>query len=111
PMLDAASGIQTFVQYVSTEMKLPQRPQPSAAAYNAFADAVVANARNDLKKTESSLRAAIKADPSFVPSQILAMHFFAAQGKDGDAVQAAKQVLAADSSNLEAAEIVARTGL
>ena len=111
PMLDAASGIQTFVQYVSTEMKLPQRPQPSAAAYNAFADAVVANARNDLKKTESSLRAAIKADPSFAPAQILAMHFFAAQGKDADAVQAAKQVLAADSSNLEAAEIVAHTGL
>ena len=39
------------------------------------------------------------------------MHFFAAHGKDADAVQAAKQVLAADSSNLEAAGIVARTGL
>ena len=111
PMLDAASGIQAVTQYVTSEMKLPQRPQSSAAAYNAFADAVVGSANNDARKTEAGLRAAIKADPGFLPAQLMAMRFFTAQAKDVDAVDAAKQVLAADASNLEAAEIVARTGL
>ena len=111
PMLDAASGIQAVTQYVSSEMKLPARPQSSAAAYNAFADAVVAASANDPKKTEAGLRAAIKADPGFLPAQLMAMRFFTVQAKDADAVSAAKQVLSADASNLEAAQIVARTGL
>ena len=111
PMLDAASGIQSFTDYVSTQLKLPARPQPSAAAYNAFADAVVANAANDPRKTDASLRAAMRADPNFVAANFMAIRFFTAQGKDGDAVAAAKQVLAADSANLDAATIVARTGL
>ena len=111
PLLDAASGIQAVLGFISNALKLPQRAQPSTVAYNAFADAVVANAANDPKKTDASLRAAIKADPSFLPAQMLAMRFFAARGKDADAVGAAKQILAADSSNLEAAGIVARTGL
>ncbi|HEX9406416.1 MAG TPA: hypothetical protein VF975_03815, partial [Thermoanaerobaculia bacterium] len=37
--------------------------------------------------------------------------FFTTQGKDADAIVAAKQVLAADVTNLEAARIVARAGL
>ena len=111
PLLDAASGIQAVLQFISNDLKLPPRPPASTAAYNAFADAVVANAANDPKKTDASLRTAIKADPNFLPAQLLAMRFFAAQGKDADAVGAAKQVLAADASNLEAAGIVAHTGL
>src|SRR5205814_7254215 len=111
PMLDAASGIQSFMDYVSAQLQLPAHPAPSAAAYNAFADAVVANAANNPKKTDSSLRAALKADPNFVPAQLLAMRFFTAQGKDADAVAAAKQVLAGAPANLDAATIVAHTGL
>ena len=111
PMLDAASGIQAVTQYVTTEMKLPQRPQSSAAAYNAFADAVVANAANDTKRTDSSLRAAIRADANFLPALLLGMRFFSAQGKDADALVAAKQVLTIDASNLDAAQIVAHVGL
>jgi Flp pilus assembly protein TadD len=111
PMLDAASGIQAVTQYVTNEMKLPQQPQSTAAAYNAFAEAVVANAAGDPKKTDVALRTAIKADANFLPALLLAMHFFTTQGKDADAIVAAKQVLTIDASNLEAAQIVARVGL
>ena len=39
------------------------------------------------------------------------MRFFTAQGKEADAVSAAKQVLTANPDNLDAARIVARSGL
>jgi len=111
PMLDAASGIQSVMQFVSTQLGLSQRPPTTAAAYNAFADAISANAANDPKKTDASLRAAIKADPNFLPTEMMAMRFFTAQGKEADAVAAAKRVLAGDPANLEAARMVARSGL
>ena len=111
PMLDAASGIQSVVQFVSSQLGLPQGPPTSAAAFNAFADAITANAANDPKKTDTALRAAIKADPNFLPAEMMAMRFFTAQGKDADAVAAAKQVLSADGANLEAARMVAHIGL
>src|SRR5438132_188675 len=111
PMLDSASGIQTVVQFVSKQLGLPQRTPSTAAAYNAFADAVVANAANDPAKTETSLRAAIKADPNLMPAQLMAMRFFTSRGKESDAVAAAKQVLAVDPANLDAARMVARSGL
>ncbi|HUJ13949.1 MAG TPA: protein kinase [Thermoanaerobaculia bacterium] len=112
PMLDVASGIQTVVDQVSRQLNIAKHPVAvSAAAYNAFAEAVVANAANDAPKTEKALRGAIKADPNFVPAQLLAMHFYANAGKEADAAAAAKQVLADDPSNLEAARIVAHNGL
>jgi Tfp pilus assembly protein PilF len=110
-MIDAASGIQTVVQQIATQLNVQVHPAASASAYNAFADAVVANAANDPKKTDASLRAAIKADPNFLPAELLAMRFYSTQGKDADATVAAKQVLAADPSNLDAARIVAHSGL
>ncbi|HYS55049.1 MAG TPA: protein kinase [Thermoanaerobaculia bacterium] len=112
PMLDNASGIQAVVQYVSNDLKLPQHPAAaSAAAYNAFADAVTANAANDPKKTEAALRATIKEDPNFPPTALFAMHFYGAQGKEPEAAGAAKQVFASDPKNLEAARTVAHFGL
>ena len=76
PMLDNASGIQAVVQYVATDLKLPQHPAAaSAAAYNSFVDAVMANAAGDPKKTEAALRATIKADPNFPPTAFFAMHY------------------------------------
>jgi tetratricopeptide (TPR) repeat protein len=111
PLLDAASGIQSVLQFVSTQLNLPQRPATTAAAYNAFADAVVANASNDVAKTDASLRAAIKADPSFLPVETLAMRFFTTQNKEVDAVTAAKQVLVAEPANMEAARMIARWAL
>jgi tetratricopeptide (TPR) repeat protein len=111
PMIDAASGIQTVVQEVAKQLNVPLHPAASAAAYNAFADAVVANSANDAKKTDASLRAAIKADPNFLPAELMAMRFYTAQSKDAEATAAAKQVLAADPSNLDAARTVAHSGL
>jgi len=111
PMVDAASGIQSVVQYVSAQLNLQQRQPAAAAAYNAFADAVIANAASDVKKTDSALRAAIKADPNFVPAEMLAMRFYATHGREADSLAAAKSVLAADPANLEAARAVARSSL
>src|SRR5262249_50858571 len=45
------------------------------------------------------------------PALLLAMKFFTAQGKDADALVAAKQVMTLEASNLDAAQIVARVGL
>jgi tetratricopeptide (TPR) repeat protein len=112
PMVDVASGVQSVVQYVSTQLNLPPHPSgASAAAYNAFADAITANAASDVKKTDAALRAAIKADPNFPPVALFGMHYYAAHGKDAESVAAAKQVLGNDPTNLEAARMVARSGL
>jgi tetratricopeptide (TPR) repeat protein len=111
PMTDSAAGIQSVVQFVSEQLHLPQRAGSTPAAYNAFADAVTARAANDVKKTETSLRAAIKADPNFLPVEMFAMRFFTAQGKENDAMTAARKVLAAAPENVEAARTVARISL
>jgi serine/threonine protein kinase/tetratricopeptide (TPR) repeat protein len=112
PMLDVSSGVQAVVQYVSSQLNLPQHPvAASAAAYNALADAIIANAAGDTKKTDSALRAAIKADPNFPPTALFGMHYFAARGKEPESVAAARQVVAGDPTNLEAARMVARYGL
>ena len=112
PMIDVASGVQAVVQYVSSQLNLQQHPPAaSAAAYNSFADALVANAASDPKKTDAALKAAIKADPNFPPIALFAMHYFAAQGKEAEANAAAKQVVANDPTNLEAARMVARYAL
>ncbi|HEY8182271.1 MAG TPA: protein kinase [Thermoanaerobaculia bacterium] len=112
PMIDVASGVQAVVQYVSSQLNLPQHsPAASAAAYNSFADAILANAASDPKKTDAALKAAIKADPNFPPIALFGMHYFSAQGKEAEANAAAKQVVAGDPTNLEAARMVARYGL
>ncbi len=110
-LADAASGIQSIVQWVNSELKLSHPVTGAAEAYNAFADAVAAMDAKDDAKAEASLRAALKADPNLLPAQAVAMRFFDAKGKDADAVAAAKQVMALDPSNVDAARITARAGL
>jgi predicted Zn-dependent protease len=87
------------------------RGAASVEAYNAFSDAVTAEAANDAAKTDAALRAATKADPSFLAAQIMAMRFFTAQKKPVDALDAAKHVLDAQPGNIDAARLVARTSL
>jgi len=110
-LIDASSGIQAFVGWIANDLKIPVRGAASADAYNAFADAVTASAANDDAKTEASLRAALKADPAFLPAEIMAFRFFDSKGKDADAVAAAKQIVALDPKNSDAARRVARAGL
>ena len=109
-LADTASGIQSIVQWVSSELRISHPTAGSPEAYNAFADAVAMMGKDDAK-AEASLRASMKADASLLPAQLLAMRFFAAKGKNADAVAAAKQVLALDPSNLDAARMTARAGL
>jgi thioredoxin-like negative regulator of GroEL len=111
PAPDAASGIRSVVHWIADQLHVPQHGDTTPEAYNALAEAVTASAANDGAKTEAAIRAATKADPTFLPAQMLAMRFFAAQGKDADAVAAAQQVMAADPQNLDAALLVARTTL
>jgi tetratricopeptide (TPR) repeat protein len=111
-MLDVSSGVQAVVRYVSDQLHLQQHPEAaSAAAYNSFADAIVANAAGDTKKADAALKAAIKADPNFPPIALFAMHYYGAQGKDAESVGAAKVVVASDPTNLEAARLIAHSGL
>jgi hypothetical protein len=112
PTTDVASGVNVFVTFVSTQLGMKPRPAfSSAEAMNAFAEALSANTSNDLAKTDSSLRAALKADPKFLPAQLMAMSFFESRGNDKDALEAAKQVGALDPTNLEAFRRVARASL
>ena len=111
PLLDAASGIRSMVEFVTTEVKARPRTFAAADALNSFATALVARSANDNAAADTALRAAMQSDPRFLPAQLLAMEFFAATGKDEDAVAAAKQVVALDPGNLEAARKAARASL
>ncbi|HYU25073.1 MAG TPA: hypothetical protein VEO74_07720 [Thermoanaerobaculia bacterium] len=108
---DAAAAIQGVVQAVSAKLKLPARAMSPAEALNAFADAVEAMGANDAAKTDASIRAAMKADPNFLAAHVMAMRFFDKQGKDADALEAARHVASLDPSNADAARTIARAGL
>jgi tetratricopeptide (TPR) repeat protein len=106
---DVATGVQSVVQWVLQQVHLPQRPAfSSAAAVNSLADCLTIA---DPVKSEAALRAALAADPSFLPAQIVAMNFFEAKGNDRDALAAAKQVAQLDPKNLDATRHIARESL
>lgn len=111
PAPDNASAIQPLVQAIASRLRLSDRGAANAEAYNAFADAVVAEAASDPVKTDASLRIATKADPNFTAAQLMAMRFFTAQGKQAEALEAAKHVLTAQPDNAGAAIVVARMSL
>lgn len=111
PLLDSASGIRAVVESVLANVQAKPRAFAAAAALNSFADAVLAKSRNDGARADASLREAMASDPQFLPAQLLAMDFFASQGKDADAVAAAKQVVALDPANVGAARKLARASL
>ena len=108
---DAAAAIEGVVQAVSAKLKLPARPLWQASALNAFADAVEAMGANDAAKTDASLRAATTADPNFLAAHVMAMRFFDKQGKERDALDAAKRVASLEPSNADAARTIARAGI
>lgn len=110
-LADVASGIRSVVEFVTAEVKAQPRQYTSADALNSFGAALVSRANNDPVGTDAALRAAMQSDPQFLPAQLLAMEFFALNGKDEDAIAAAKQVVALDPANLGAARKVARASL
>src|SRR5207247_11248778 len=110
-LADASSGIQSIVGWVSRDLKVSHPMGGTPDAFNALADAAASMNAKDDAKAETSLRASLKADPNLLPGQLLAMRFFAAKGKDADAVAAAKQVMALDPANVDAARAVAHADL
>ncbi|HEX2123936.1 MAG TPA: protein kinase, partial [Thermoanaerobaculia bacterium] len=110
-VVDVAGGIRAVVQWVTSEVQTRPRMYARADALNAFADAVVARSLNDSARADTSLRAAIASDPSFLPAQLVAMQFFAVSGRSEEALAAAKQVVTLDPQNLDAARTVARATL
>jgi hypothetical protein len=110
-LIDSSSGIQSLLGWIASDLKIQPRAAASADAYNAFADAVSASAAKDDAKAETALRAALKADPAFLPAELMALRFFDAKGKDADVVAAAKQIMTLDPTNIDAARRVARAGL
>lgn len=111
PAPDAASAIANVLQSIATELKLPAHDAAVPAACESYTDAVAANAEGDVAKTDAAIRAAMKADPKFVPAQLLAVQFFTKQGKEKDAVEAARQLFALDPTNIPAARRLARASL
>jgi Tfp pilus assembly protein PilF len=111
PLIDASGGVQEIINWIATDLKITPRGAATADAYNAFADAVAANAANDAAAAEKSLRNALQSDPNFLAAQLFALHFFDAHGKDADATAAAKQILTQDPANMEAQRRVARASL
>lgn len=110
PPSDAASVVQSIVQQTAAKVQMAP-PLTAPQAINAFADAVAASEAKDDARTEAALRAAIKADPNFLPAQRMAMNFFTLRGKDKDAIEAARQIVALEPGNLEAARALARASL
>jgi hypothetical protein len=110
---DAASGIEAFIGWVTTQLKVPEHGAATTAdVVNAYADALVANAAHEPSaKIANRLRPAVKADPKFLPVQMLAMRVFDDAGDDRAAVEAAKQVVALDPQNADAARRLARASL
>jgi tetratricopeptide (TPR) repeat protein len=110
PLPDVASGVQSVVQWIAAQAKV-QPHTTNAEAMNAFADALAARSNNDTSKTEASIRAATKADPTFLPAAMMAMDFFEARGNVKDALEAAKQVASIAPQNVDASRKVARATL
>lgn len=108
---DAATGIQTVVGWVLEQLHARPRTYAAADALNSFADAVLARSRNDAPRLEASLQAARTSDPRFLPAQLMALEFYSANGNDAAALEAAKQVVALDPDNIDAARQVARASL
>jgi tetratricopeptide (TPR) repeat protein len=108
PLPDIASGVDAIVGHVVQQAKAKPRQPVAPAAMNAFALALTS--KDDVKK-EESLRAAVAADPGFLPAQMMALSFFEAKGKQVEAVEAARHVMTLDPTNLAAARKVARAML
>lgn len=111
PLLDEASGIRAFVEWVTSTSDVPPRALPSSDVLNAFASAVTADAAGDDAAAAESLRTALQADPTFLAAQLVAMRFFEKSGRIDEAVFAAKQVATLDPSNVVALRTVARAAL
>lgn len=105
---DVAAGVDALVRFVAGQAKAATRPPVNAAAMNAYASALTAT---DPSKKEERLRAAVAADPHFMPAQLTAFALYRSKGKRSEALAAAKQILALDPAHVDAARTVAQASL
>jgi tetratricopeptide (TPR) repeat protein len=108
---DAASGIAALVGWVTSNVKGQPHAIAAADAMNAFGDALVAREKKDETRADASLRAALTADPNFLPAQLLAMKFYESRGNVAQSIAAARRVVALDPSQAAAARKVAHASL
>jgi predicted Zn-dependent protease len=109
---DASGALDAVLRWVSAQARVPLKmPSPSAAAVNAWVDALGAHEKKDDGKAEASLRLATTSDPQLLPAQLMAMDLFVARNNEKEAFLAARQVLLLDPDNLPAARIVTRGAL
>ena len=111
PLTDHATGVRTVLQWAAAKAGVPvPAVSSSAEALNGFAEAVAAIAANDLVKAQPAVVAAA-SDPNFLPAQKMAMRFFAAQGKNEEAIAAGQRVVALDPDNIEMSRSLGRLAL
>jgi class 3 adenylate cyclase len=104
-----ASGVSALVSYVVEQVKLPPRLTGESPALATFSDAVSMYAKQGPgPQMDAPLRAAMAADPHFLPSHLFALRVFRAAGNDKDAAAAATQVLTMQPSRTDALEVLAR---
>ncbi len=109
---DAATGIRAVLDWISAQSHVAlQGVTASPDALNAYAAALTATAANDAAKAETSMKTAVTADPHFLPAQLLAMRYYSMRNEAQPAIDAAKQVMALDPTNMDAARMVARAML
>ena len=109
---DAASGIRAVMGWLATTASLsPRHVSSSPEALNAFAEALVARAANDIVRSDAAITTAALADPDFEAAQIVAMRTFEAQGKIAEAVAAGERIVALEPDNIVAQRDLARMAL
>jgi tetratricopeptide (TPR) repeat protein len=106
PGADVAAAIAKLHGEVMQQTRA-QRRLDTVVGLAELADAAVARSRNDTARFETSLRAAVAANPNLLPAQLMAMETF----KDAEGLAAARQVVALDPANLGAARKVARASM
>ncbi len=108
---DAANGIGAIVDRVIFGLGIEQRPLAQPNVLNSYAEALLAQSYNDAASAETAMRAAMEADPTFLPVQVFAVEFFTKQGNAEEALRAAKQVARLDRSRVDVARRMAREAL
>ncbi|HEX6176932.1 MAG TPA: protein kinase, partial [Thermoanaerobaculia bacterium] len=112
PLSDAAAGVRAILNSIAQRARISLRHVTSSPeALNAYTEAVTATSASDPIRAEAAIRTALAADPNFMAAQILAMRFFAAQGKTDEAVAAGRQIVALDPENITASRDLARMAL
>jgi serine/threonine protein kinase/tetratricopeptide (TPR) repeat protein len=107
---DAASGARSLVGWICTQLQVPPPAMTSSKeALNHFADAAAAyEGGRPASEVDRALKAALSADPGFVPTQMFAMRVYSERRDLRRAADYAREVLRHDAGNVGALALMAR---